>query len=314
MTAIEDRERAVLVDLSRAASSAEALRQLEAAVDGMPTRAGVRVDLNTGELLLSSGVLAKMQMVLRRFGIHVGTLYSAVPQTQQTALDEGLLVRRQPAERKRFNPEAFMAQAYKDLDLPFEDLTRKAPLPESASPVTLGSVDVMQALSDLNAPDVAPTAEPAGPSGGVGEAEEAPVSRLSITRDDGSREIIQTQPAVPLQTVYYRQNLRSGQVLEATGNIVLVGDAHSGSEIMADGDIVVWGFLGGIAHAGRSGNESAEIRAIRIQAVQLRIGNQIARRPDRLFKGQQEPDKARGPEVARIRDGEIKIYEDIIER
>ncbi len=275
MSAIEDRERAVLIDLSRAVSSADAVKQLEEYLEqsNLLFGPGALIDINTGDLLLTSGVLTKMKTVIHRFGVNIETLYSNVPQTQQSALDEGLLVRRTPSThkaRQSFVPGKLpIPPEGSGVELPFEKNTAHATPPE-------------------------------------------PLSRLSVTLEDGTREEVRSLGETAQDTVYYRQNLRSGQVLEAKGNIVVVGDAHSGSEILADGDILVWGFLGGVAHAGRKGNTSAEIRAIRIEAVQLRIGDSIARRPDRLFMQQQI--KKRGPEVARIQDGEIKIFEDIVER
>lgn len=271
MSAIEDRERAICIDLTRAMSSADAVRQLEAHLEHasplLPP--GSLIDINTGDLLLSSGVLSKMKSVIKRFGVSIETLYSDVPQTQQSALDEGLFVKRYPPKTNRVRSSQFMASAYADVELPFE-----------------------------------------GASGQPAQAAE-PLSRLSVTLEDGTRQEVTATQEVSPNTTYYKQTLRSGQVLESTGNIVIVGDAHSGSEILADGDIVVWGFLGGIAHAGRNGNNQAEIRAIRIEAVQIRIGHYIARRPDRLFK---QGGKRRSPEVAKVRDGEIQIYEDIVER
>lgn len=82
------------------------------------------------------------------------------------------------------------------------------------------------------------------------------------------------------QTIYVNQTLRSGQTLEFDGNIVIIGDCHPGSEIKATGDITVWGVLGSIAHAGCNGNRDAKIRALKMNAVQLRIANCYSRRPD----------------------------------
>ncbi len=82
------------------------------------------------------------------------------------------------------------------------------------------------------------------------------------------------------QTIYVNQTLRSGQTLEFDGNIVIIGDCHPGSEIKAAGDITVWGVLGSIAHAGSKGNRDAKIRALKMNAVQLRIANCYSRRPD----------------------------------
>lgn len=109
-------------------------------------------------------------------------------------------------------------------------------------------------------------------------------------------------------TTYINQTLRSGQVLEADGNVVIIGDCHPGSEIRAIGDITVWGVLSGIAHAGYKGNTNAKVRALKMNAVQLRIGNCYSRRPD----GTNIPYIIRSsiftPEEARVVDGEIMLF------
>lgn len=109
-------------------------------------------------------------------------------------------------------------------------------------------------------------------------------------------------------TTYINQTLRSGQVLEADGNVVIIGDCHPGSEVRALGDITVWGVLSGIAHAGYRGNTNARVRALKMNAVQLRIANCYSRRPD----GTNIPYIIRSsiftPEEARIVDGEIMLF------
>lgn len=115
------------------------------------------------------------------------------------------------------------------------------------------------------------------------------------------------KPAPQLPAVLFlRQNLRSGQTVSHKGHLVIVGDVNPGAEIMAEGDIVVWGALRGIAHAGIGGNTSAEIRAIKLQPVQIRIAHAIARSPDRprvKWSSMTTP----GPETARMVDGKIRI-------
>ncbi|MBR5303845.1 MAG: septum site-determining protein MinC [Candidatus Gastranaerophilales bacterium] len=109
-------------------------------------------------------------------------------------------------------------------------------------------------------------------------------------------------------TTYINQTLRSGQILEADGNVVIIGDCHPGSEVRALGDITVWGVLSGIAHAGCKGNINAKVRALKMNAVQLRIGNCYSRRPD----GTNIPYIIRSsiftPEEARVIDGEIMLF------
>lgn len=109
-------------------------------------------------------------------------------------------------------------------------------------------------------------------------------------------------------TAYIKQTLRSGQVVSFDGNVVIIGNCHSGSEIIAAGDITVWGVLEGIAHAGSRGDENAVIRALKIDAIQLRIASQFARRPDRANVDFAEKTDTFTPEEARVRDGRIYIY------
>ena len=85
-----------------------------------------------------------------------------------------------------------------------------------------------------------------------------------------------------LPTLYLRKTIRSGQSISSDGNIVIIGDVNPGSEIIAKGDITVWGILGGIAHAGSDGNNYAKIRALKLNPVQIRIGEVFARRPDTI--------------------------------
>lgn len=110
------------------------------------------------------------------------------------------------------------------------------------------------------------------------------------------------------ETMYITQTLRSGQTIEADGNVVIIGDCHPGSEIKAKGDITVWGVLSGIAHAGYSTNNSAKVRALKMNAVQLRIGNCYSRRPDTSNIPYIIRSSVFTPEEARVVDGEIMLF------
>jgi septum site-determining protein MinC len=112
----------------------------------------------------------------------------------------------------------------------------------------------------------------------------------------------ESKPAAP-HVMYLKQTLRSGQAISHKGHLVIIGDVNPGAEVIAEGDITVWGSLRGIAHAGVGGNLQAEIRALRFEPIQLRIAHAIARSPDRP-RGSQ---KYNGPETARIVNGTIRI-------
>ncbi|CAG0936740.1 putative septum site-determining protein MinC [Thermoflexales bacterium] len=95
-----------------------------------------------------------------------------------------------------------------------------------------------------------------------------------------------------------RRTLRSGQQLRHPGSITIIGDVNPGAEIVAGGDIVVWGKLRGTVHAGAMGNETAVVCALDLAPTQLRIAQFIARSPEGRRR---KP----APEVARVRAGKI---------
>ncbi len=109
-------------------------------------------------------------------------------------------------------------------------------------------------------------------------------------------------------TKYIKQTIRSGQVINYEGNIVIIGDCHPGCEVTAFGDITVWGILSGIAHAGAGGNQKARVRALKMNAIQLRIANCYSRRPDSLNTVYVEKTNSFTPEEARIVNGEIVVF------
>ena len=111
-----------------------------------------------------------------------------------------------------------------------------------------------------------------------------------------------------LPTLYINQTLRSGQTVSYEGNILIIGDAHPGSEIIAGGDITVWGILGGIAHAGNNGNITSKVRALKLNAIQLRIAGLYARRNDTLNVPYVQKSNEFTPEEALIENGKIVIY------
>jgi septum site-determining protein MinC len=102
--------------------------------------------------------------------------------------------------------------------------------------------------------------------------------------------------------VLVRQTLRSGQQVRHTGHVVVIGDVNPGAEIIAGGDVVVWGRLRGTVHAGARGDESAVICALDLLPTQLRIADAIAISPD-------ESRRPPRPEMASVRQGQIVAEE-----
>ena len=55
--------------------------------------------------------------------------------------------------------------------------------------------------------------------------------------------------------------IRSGQILQVPGDLLLIGDVNPGGTVMAGGNVFVMGVLKGIAHAGCFGNEESIVAA-----------------------------------------------------
>jgi len=79
--------------------------------------------------------------------------------------------------------------------------------------------------------------------------------------------------------------IRSGQVLEVVGDLLLIGDVNPGGHVKATGNIFILGNLHGIAHAGVNGDESAVIAASFMNPTQLRIAHYLSRAPDHETEG-----------------------------
>ncbi|UCD98624.1 MAG: septum site-determining protein MinC [Chloroflexota bacterium] len=99
------------------------------------------------------------------------------------------------------------------------------------------------------------------------------------------------------EAVLVRRTLRSGFSLQYFGHVIVIGDVNPGSEIIAGGDVIVWGHLRGMVHAGAEGNQDAVVCAMDLSPTQLRIADHIATTPKNIGNSQ--------PEMARIIDGQV---------
>jgi septum site-determining protein MinC len=115
-----------------------------------------------------------------------------------------------------------------------------------------------------------------------------------------------TAPAAAEPSVlYHRGTLRGGQSLANVGHVVVVGDVNPGAELVAGGDILVFGALRGVAHAGAQGDRSARVYALVLEPTQLRIATTIAAGMERT--GPHEPEEAflDGERIAIVAAGDV---------
>lgn len=100
--------------------------------------------------------------------------------------------------------------------------------------------------------------------------------------------------------VMIRRTLRSGRTVHSQGHVVVYGDVNPGAEIVAAGDVIIWGRLRGNVHAGANGDTSAIVCALDMIPTQLRIAGYITVSPA-------EKRRKPKPEIALIRDDQIVV-------
>ncbi|MBD2447438.1 septum site-determining protein MinC [Nostoc sp. FACHB-152] len=112
--------------------------------------------------------------------------------------------------------------------------------------------------------------------------------------------VTQTTPTTQADALYLEMTVRSGVEIRHPGTVILLGDVNPGGIVVAEGDILIWGRLRGIAHAGAGGNRECLIMALQMEPTQLRIADAVARSPEKL------PAQF-SPEVAHITPQGIRI-------
>ncbi len=107
-------------------------------------------------------------------------------------------------------------------------------------------------------------------------------------------------PLAEMAGIVVRGTLRSGQAVHHAGHVTLIGDVNPGAEVVAGGDVIIWGKLRGTVHAGAMGDDGALVCALQLAPSQIRIGAHIARPPERG-----RPPKF--PEIASVQGGQIVV-------
>ena len=121
----------------------------------------------------------------------------------------------------------------------------------------------------------------------------------SFVNDTVPETLSQTMRNNVQDTKYYQGGLRSGQFIEYKGSVVVIGDVNPGSEIIAEGNIIILGALKGMVHAGCTGNTDCFVAALAFKPIQLRIADIITFIP--------EDKKMKQAACAFIRDSQVFI-------
>jgi len=88
--------------------------------------------------------------------------------------------------------------------------------------------------------------------------------------------------------LFVNKTIRSGTRIEFPGNVVVLGDVNPGAEIVAEGNVIIWGRLRGSVHAGSAGDENAAVCALEFLPMRLQVAELVLTARNRKATGKAE--------------------------
>lgn len=249
-------ENGFIVDLTNTKKTSEIIYELSRILD-MPESKGKHICLKLGSVNLSEPELTSIKALVELMDSQLTFISTSSTETLDSATT---------------------------LNIKISEFTNEVEAPSFIEEVET-TPEVAEALDNIFGEDttLAFNSEEAAETQSVGEILQHDETTVAPAIEESDTEnFAKANEAQNLPTLYLKKTVRSGQSISSDGNIIVIGDVNPGGEIIAKGDITVWGILGGIAHAGSDGNSFAKIRALKLNPVQIRIGNIFARRPDTI--------------------------------
>ena len=313
-------ENGFIIDLSNTKNTTQLVFELSSIMEH-PDVKGKRVCLKLGSLDLKQSQLLSIKALIESMDAEIAFINTTSEQTEASAVSMGVKVSKMNENIEIASYVADETPANEEVVVKQEEIVEPKTVEvnaEEIAPTIITKEDVEDILGEQTTQELS---EVIPSEHFTTDFEKLALNEGLISREDASKYILldtgdvlpegvveNTTDTKTLPTLYLNQTLRSGQTVSFEGNILIIGDAHPGSEIVADGDITVWGILGGIAHAGAKGNISASVRALKLNAIQLRIAGLYARRNDTLNVPYVQKTNEFTPEEAQIEEGKIVIY------
>ncbi len=307
-------ENGFIVDVSNASKTSEIIYELSRILD-LPDAQCKRVCLKLGSVDLSVTELTSIKALVESMNSEIEFVSTSSDVTSKSAQDMNIevsvLENKVPTPEFNTDQDTVNKELEKALDKIFGDEGTEIKTfghVENTSEMVQEVVEIIpEPVETIEAPVVEETSQDDFNEKleNANKIEGDEIEEIDFDLDDVRKALRETEK---LPTLYIQRTLRSGQSISSDGNIVIIGDANPGSEIIAKGDITVWGILGGIAHAGSAGNNYARIRALKMNAIQLRIADVFARRPDSANIPYIQKTDTFVPEEACIRKKQIFIH------
>ncbi len=108
------------------------------------------------------------------------------------------------------------------------------------------------------------------------------------------KEIVNTEKNDKDKTVIINHTLRAGQVVNITGNVVILGDINEGAEVTVTGNAYIFGMVRGIVNAGES------VVSLGFKPLRMIIGKTI-------FDNKLSGKTYRKPRIAKVENGKIVV-------
>ena len=113
---------------------------------------------------------------------------------------------------------------------------------------------------------------------------------------------------MPTQALFVKTTFRSGESINYDGDVVVLADVNPGAEIIAEGDIVVFGSLRGMAHAGSAGDTKAVIIALEMDSPRIQIGPHTGLAPLSKSGSKSGPKSTgNGPKIAYVKRRSVYV-------
>ena len=313
-------ENGFIIDLSNAKNTTQLVFELSSIMEHPDVR-GKRICLKLGSLDLKQSQLLSIKALIESMEASIAFIDTKSEQTEASAVSLGIIV-------SEISNDAIPSitgntnETIKEEPVVVKEEQAKTIEVQAGTEQVLSPIETTEGIEDIYEEESTQEISEIIPSEGFNTDFESLAANEGIlnTEDTSKYILLDTGDVLPqgaeensvntenLPTLYIIQTLRSGQTVSYEGNIFIVGDAHPGSEIVATGDITVWGILGGIAHAGSMGNITSKVRALKLNAIQLRIAGLYARRNDTLNVPYVQKTNEFTPEEAQIEEGKIVIY------
>ena len=310
--------------------AAQGLRSYLSECDGLYSRGTVSV--NVGRRILEAAELSGLKRILDQESGLTVSRYWCAPEIIEEALRQPPAATAavadpdpDPEETETLAPEdgsppgrrqngadsadGKAPAAAESVDPPPADAVAPETVPETGQ-VELPPDDAAEVEAPAEMPEEAAAApDPSAPAEKAADDKAVEESIAAIPEPEPAAVPLLTgeaalNPRRRTEALVLKTTCRSGEVIRYPGDVVALADVNPGAEIIADGDIIVFGALRGLAHAGAAGDLKATIIALNLESSRIQIGPHIGEAPR---AARQSKTHRTTPQVAYVRRRSIFV-------